>query len=142
MFQTLINGMGLTWEFSQRSNEAVFMDLTIMLTNGKITTKLYAKPMALHLYIPPFSCHAPRVTTGLIHGHFYHVIMLCTYQHDIKRELSKFFQRLLDRGYTINFLLPIFPLSRTKSHLSLSTMPPPTNKPVSYHTTTAKQQRK
>ncbi len=52
-FQTLINRMGLTWECSQRSNKVVFMDLTITLTNGKITTKLFAKPMALHLYIPP-----------------------------------------------------------------------------------------
>ena len=30
-FQTLINGMGLTWEFSQRSNEVVFMDLSQLM---------------------------------------------------------------------------------------------------------------
>ena len=115
-FQTLINGMGLTWEFSHRSNEVVFMDLTITLTNGKITTKLFAKPLALHLYIPPFSCHAPGVATGLIHGHFYRVIMLCTYQHDVERELTTFFHRLLDRGYTIDFLLPIFLSAEIKAN--------------------------
>jgi hypothetical protein len=108
MFQSLINGMGLTWEFSQRSTEVVFMDLTITLTNGKISTKLYAKPLALHLYIPPFSCHAPGVSTGLIYGHFYRVMMLCTYQHDIDRELSNFLHRLLARRYTLTHLLPIF----------------------------------
>ena len=115
-FQTLINGMGLTWEFSQRSNEVVFMDLTISLTNGRIATKLFAKPMALHLYIPPFSCHAPGVATGLIHGHFYRVIMLCTHQHDITRELSTFFTRLLDRGYTPEYLLPIFLSAEKKAY--------------------------
>ena len=74
------------------------MDLTITLTNGKITTKLYAKPMVLNLYIPPFSCHASGMAAGHIHGQFYRFIMLCTYQHDIKQELSIFFQCLLDRG--------------------------------------------
>jgi hypothetical protein len=59
-FLTLINSMELTLEFSQCSNEVIFMDLTIMLTNGKISTKLYAKPMVLYLF-PPFSYHAPCI---------------------------------------------------------------------------------
>ena len=123
--------MGLTWEFSERSNEVVFMDLTLKITNGKITTKLYAKPMALHLYIPPFSCHAPGVSTGLIHGHFFRVMLLCTHQHDINRELSSFLQRLLDRGYTLPYLLPIFlsaeqkALSHRSTYLQQQTNPLP-----------------
>ena len=87
-FQHLINNMGLQWEFSQRSNEVVFMDLSLTITNGRIATSLYAKPMALHLYIPPFSCHAPGISLGLIYGHFFRVMMLCSHQHDIEQELS------------------------------------------------------
>ena len=67
-FQTLINSMGLQWEFSNRSSTVTFMDLNINLREGKIFTSLYAKPMALHLYIPPSSCHAPGIATGLIYG--------------------------------------------------------------------------
>lgn len=107
-FQNLINSMGLMWELSQRSNEVVFMDLTITITNGKISTKLYAKPMALHLYIPPFSCHTPGISMGQINGHFFRVMMLCTHQHEIDHELSNFLHRLLDRRYTLPYLLPIF----------------------------------
>jgi hypothetical protein len=35
-------------------------------------------------------------------------MMLCTHQHDIEHELSSFLHRLLDRGYTLLFLLAIF----------------------------------
>ena len=107
-FQTLINGMGLEWEFSPRSNEVNFMDLTITLSDGRLTTKLYAKPMALHLYIPPFSCHAPGISTGLIYGHFFRVMMLCSHQSDITRELTDFFHRLTTRGYSPSYLIPLF----------------------------------
>ena len=33
-FQTLINSMGLTWEFTNRSTTATFMDLTISIERG------------------------------------------------------------------------------------------------------------
>ena len=106
----------MAWElFSQQSNKVVFMDLTLTITNGKISTKLYAKPMVLHLYIPPFSCHTPGISTGLIHGHFFRAMMLCTHQHDIDRELSSFLQHLLERGYTLPYLLPIFLLAEHKA---------------------------
>ena len=68
-FKTLINSMGLTWDFTERSHTTVFMDLTVTLQNGCFSTAIYAKPMALHLYIPPSSSHAPGIATGLITGH-------------------------------------------------------------------------
>lgn len=107
-FQAIINSMGLTWEFSDLSYTVTFMDLTITLDDGKFTTKLYAKPMALHLYIPPSSCHAPGIINGLIHGHFLRVYQLCSHQHDIDREIDLFYQRLLDRGHSPNTILPLF----------------------------------
>ena len=65
LFQSIINGMGLQWEFSSRSSTVTFMDLNIHLRRGRLFTSLYAKPMALHLYIPPTSCHAPGIATGV-----------------------------------------------------------------------------
>ena len=108
LFQTIVNNMGLQWEFSERTCEVTFMDLNICLSNGKLYTSLYAKPMALHLYIPPSSCHAPGIATGLIHGHFYRVFMLCSRETDIEHEIYQFFNRLLDRGYSLPQLIPIF----------------------------------
>lgn len=107
-FQLLINSMGLKWEFSNRSTDVTFMDLNIHLRRGKIFTSLYAKPMALHLYIPPSSCHAPGLSTGLIYGHFYRIYQLCSHEHDIEREIHLFCNRLLDRGYSLSELIPLF----------------------------------
>ena len=107
--------MGLQWEFSDRSDRATFMDLNIQLVNGKLYTSLYAKPMALHLYIPPTSCHAPGITTGLIHGHLYRLFMLCSHETDIEQEIHLFFNRLLDRGYSLANLIPIFLAAEQKA---------------------------
>jgi len=108
LFQLLINSMGLQWEFSTRSSDVTFMDLNIHLRRGRLFTSLYTKPMALHLYIPPSSCHAPGVLSGLIHGQLYRIFQLCSYKHDIEREIHAFFTRLLDRGHSLCNLLPLF----------------------------------
>ncbi|KAL7516383.1 hypothetical protein ACHAWF_000048 [Thalassiosira exigua] len=47
------------------------MDLTIQIFDGKIKTQLYRKPLTLHLYIPPSSCHSPGVAAGLIYSETY-----------------------------------------------------------------------
>lgn len=54
-FKSAINHMILQWEFSERSNSVIFMDLPItkLLSNGQIVTILYTKPIALHLLPPP-----------------------------------------------------------------------------------------
>jgi hypothetical protein len=108
-FQDLVNNMGLTWDFSKRSNKVTFMDLVITLSpSGKIYTNIYAKPLALHLYIPPTSCHAPGVLNGLIFGHHYRIYHLCSHKQDIEREINTFLRRLLDRGHSLSQLLPLF----------------------------------
>jgi hypothetical protein len=44
------------------------MDMTIQVEGDKLTTMIYAKPLALYQYIPPNSYHPPQVLTGLIFG--------------------------------------------------------------------------
>ena len=84
------------------------MDMTLEIVNGIITTSLYAKPNALHLFIPPHSCHAPGVITGHIFGQILRIYLLCTLEKVQEDELRLFFGRLLDRGYDSNFITPLF----------------------------------
>ena len=51
-FQACLNDSGLKWIFSERMTEVVFMDLRLKIEAKKVVASLYAKPMALHLYIP------------------------------------------------------------------------------------------
>ena len=83
------------------------MDLTITLENGRFNTAIYAKPMALHLYIPPTSSHAPEISTGLNFGHTLQIYWLCSHQQDVDNELQLFFQRLVDHGHSPTQILPL-----------------------------------
>ncbi len=107
-FQACLNASGLSWLFSPRSREVVFMDLRLTIERGRIKSSLYAKPMALHLYLPPHSCHAPGVLSGLIFGNVLRIHQLCSDTKDVTKELKLFFHRLLDRGYQFHQLTPLF----------------------------------
>jgi hypothetical protein len=107
-FQDCLNRSGLSWTFSERSHEVVFMDLRLTIEGKRIKSSLYAKPMALHLYLPPHSCHAPGVLSGLIFGNVLRIHQLCSNAKDVMKELKLFFHRLLDRGYQSNQLTPLF----------------------------------
>ena len=106
-FKKLINSMGLTWDFTERSTTTIFMDLKISIMNGRFSTTIYSKPMSLHLYIPPSSCHAPGIATSLIFGHTLRVFRLCSKYSDINKEISLFYKRLIARGYSPDTILPL-----------------------------------
>jgi hypothetical protein len=122
-FQNCLNASGLSWLFSPRSHEVVFMDLRLTIEGGRIKSSLYAKPMALHLYLLPHSCHAPGVLSGLVFGNVLRIHQLCSDAKDITMELKLFFHRLLDRGYQSHQLTPSFPTGHGQHH----GIPPPYN---------------
>ena len=104
----LNNWHGLQWVVSCRSNNVIFLDLHLELRHRTIFSKLYEKPMNLHLYLPARSAHPPGVLHGLIAGHIYRAFCLCTDPSDAHASVSKLFQHLLARGYYASVLKPIF----------------------------------
>ena len=84
------------------------MDLRLKIEGRKVVTSLYVKPLALHLYLPPHLCRAPGVLLGLIFGNVIRIHQLCSTAADIKKELNLFFRHLLDRGYDLHIITPIF----------------------------------
>ena len=86
----------------------MFMDMTLEVIHGDIITSLYAKPNALHLFIPPQSCHSSGVIIGHVFGQVLQIYQLCTQESAQEVELHLFFRRLLDRGYKSNFITPFF----------------------------------
>ncbi len=94
--------------------------MTIQIKGERITTTIYAKPLALYQYIPPNSCHPPGVLTGLVFGKILRIYQLCSHSKDIVKELSLFHTRFQTRGYISEKLLPIFEkgINNAISHLS------------------------
>ena len=85
-----INASGLKWTFTGPDQKVVFMDLNISIKKDAFSINLYEKPMALHLYTPPHSCHPPGCFCGLIRGMVLRVYRLCSKQTDITFSLKKF----------------------------------------------------
>ena len=46
---------------------------------------MYSKPLALYLYLPPHSCHAPGVLTGLVFGMILRIHRLCSKEEDVDK---------------------------------------------------------
>ncbi len=81
--------------------------MTIKISGNQLVTALYAKPMALHQYIPPTSCHPPGALTGLVFGQILRIFQLCSRDEDISSELAIFHHRLLDCGYKATNIIPL-----------------------------------
>ena len=79
-FKTTINNSGLQWTFTSLNNQVEFMDINISFNNGQLSTNLYEKPLALHLYIPPHSCHPPVCFKGLLTGMVLRIYRLCSHK--------------------------------------------------------------
>jgi hypothetical protein len=106
----------LNWDIDEPTQSVNFLDLTISIdNNGKVQYKTFQKPMNLFLYIPAHSTHPPGLLKSLIYG------LISTYsrqnsqEHDFMNMIQLFWNRLLDRGYKQEQLLPIFQDALTKN---------------------------
>ncbi len=123
-FQACLNESGLKWIFSKQLAEVVFMDLRLKIEAKKVVASLYAKPIALHLYIPPHSCHAPGVLPGIVFGNVLQLHQLCSHAADVTLELKIFLHCLLDCGYQLAKLTPLIQqaMDNAKAYLSHTTL--------------------
>ena len=108
-FTTSMNNYpGLTWEFTAPTDKVDFMDLTISIKNGKISTSLFEKPLNLHLYIPLRSTHPPGLLPGIIHSTLFRIFTLCSDHNDRILCTKVFFKRLQAQGYKSDQIKPLF----------------------------------
>ena len=98
----------LQWDFSPLSKTIDFMDLTLSIADGRVTTSLYEKPSNLHLYIPPHSCHPPGLLPGVVHGMIFCIFTLCSDPADMKARTIAFFRHLQRRSYQPTALRLLF----------------------------------
>jgi hypothetical protein len=106
-FKLKLNSWGsLKWVVQEPSTKVQFLDLNITLDNSTIRVETYQKPMNLYLYIPPLSAHPPSCFKGLIFGELRRYWSQNS-PETFQKLLSKFIQRLVDRGHTLKQLIPI-----------------------------------
>jgi hypothetical protein len=102
----------ITFEISRL--EVHFLDLRIWKDMDCAEDRLplvvstYEKPMNKYLYIPLLSMHRVSVLRGFIRSRLLNFVVTNTYEHDFLVMRAKLWVRLLRRGYTPQFLTPIF----------------------------------
>lgn len=106
-FKRALNDWGtLEWVVEDPSKQTVFLDLHLKLEGTAITTSTYQKALNLYLYIPPSSAHPPSCLKGLIPGELW-CYQLQNNTNDFQVVLTKFIERLTDRGHRIEDLTPL-----------------------------------
>jgi hypothetical protein len=131
-FQQDVNDFGiLRWEFQPHCRKINFLDLEISYTvDNKLITRLFEKALNLYLYLPPHSAHSPGVLKGLIFGMIIRIKRLTSEQCEIIPTIRKFYHRLLQRGYDIKMLNPLFQtgLNLSTIHTNQTNITPPIQK--------------
>jgi hypothetical protein len=105
--QTLNNWGKLQWALEEPSKKTNFLDLNIEIKNSMLLFSTFQKPLNLHLYIPPLSAHPQSCLKGLITGELRRY-WIQNSPADFQELVTKFIERLHDRGHIIDNLLPLF----------------------------------
>ena len=99
-FKHDLNNFGvLKWEAEDLGNSANFLDITITLSGGSISTKTFQKALNKYQYIPPYSSHPKRMTRGIIYGLMRTYYLQNTASSDYKRIATLLFERHVERGW-------------------------------------------
>ena len=99
-FKSTTNNFGiLEWEFEDLTLSCDFLDLTITIEDGIITTKTYQKALNLYQYLMPSSNHNPRQIKGIIYSLVRNYKRQNTHYSDYKEMVTKLFDRHVARGW-------------------------------------------
>jgi hypothetical protein len=107
----LIPGITFTHHISSESND--FLDLHIAISNfgnskPKLSFSTHQKTLNKYAYISPKSCHPVHTLKGFIYGELQRYSTNSSSHFFYNNTKNLFMKRLLARGYSRSFLLPIF----------------------------------
>jgi len=89
-------------------SSGVFLDMEMTIVSGHVETKLFQKQMNKYLYLPPTTQHAKHVLRNVIVQELKRYRLYCTKDTDFFEMKSLFHTRLKLRGYSDDYLLPLF----------------------------------
>ena len=81
-----------THEFSKEKVD--FLDLEILIENGKLETNLFIKPTNLQLYLDYFSNHPEHCKVGLVYSQALRIVDRCSKVEDREVHIANFEEKL------------------------------------------------
>ena len=101
------------YEYSTEMVE--FLDLQIMVENGKLETNLYIKPSNLQLYLDYFSNHPEPCKEGLVYGQAIRILERCSKAEDRDKHFENLRSKLQEQNYPDEIIRKKFSEARKKS---------------------------
>jgi hypothetical protein len=90
-FNKNLNQFGsLRWNVEPLTTSSTFLDLSLSIKDGQITTATFQKPLNLYLYTPPLSTHPPSCLKRLITGEIYQYWLQNTEEADFIKITTNF----------------------------------------------------
>ena len=134
-FTTYLNNIHPTIKFTSNYSftSIPFLDVSVSLINGKITTDLYTKPTDKHQYLLQPSCH-PKHTKRAIPFSLalYRLRRICSSDDTLTKRTTELKTYLDKRGYNLSFLdqeIRRVHITRTEALASNSKETSQTNQP-------------
>lgn len=94
------NDRNIKLTFSFHSQTLPFLDPTIGVENGRITTKTYRKQRAANTLLQATSHHPRSFIQGIPVGQFLRIKLNCSQEHDFGVEARELYSRFRERGYS------------------------------------------
>ena len=85
-------------------NKIEFLDLEIIIENGKLETNLFVKPTNLQLYLDFFSNHPDHCKESLVYSQALRIIERCSKTDDTVHHLKVLREKLEMRNYPTKIL--------------------------------------
>ena len=92
------------FKYEYSVNKIEFLDLEIIIENGKLETNLFVKPTNLQLYLDFFSNHPDHCKESLVYSQALRIIERCSKEDDTEHHLKVLREKLEMRNYPTKLL--------------------------------------
>ena len=105
-FASYLNSLVPTIIFNMEydHNAISFLDTTVRLHEGKLSTTLYRKPTDKNSLLHATSAHPTALKRGLPYSQFLRLKRICSNPSDFEREKDIMYKNFVDRGYPSKWL--------------------------------------
>ena len=95
---------GLSFTFDWSNKEIIFLDVKLLVENGKLETDRFVKPTNPQLFLHYTSNHPKSVFKAIVYGQALTVKLICSKPEYIVRHVENLKNKFVSRGYPIEMV--------------------------------------
>ena len=92
-------GSAIKFTVSQSTDEVNFLDVRVILNDGKLITSVYSKPTDSHLYLSQQSNHPRHMIDNIPKSQFLRLRRICSDTSDFMDQCNRYMEYFVNRGY-------------------------------------------